>query len=349
MSIRKEAFGKTKDGRSVTAYILDNGTVRVRVLDLGANLADLIVPDRNGRKRDVLLGWDDGEGYGENKDFFGSVIGPSANRIAGASYMIGDRKFRLPVNDGENNLHTDFEHGFHKRIWEAKTGDNEVTFRLHLADGELGFPGNRDFEVTYTLTADNGVKIHYHGESDADTLINPTNHAYFNLDGHDAGSILDTCVQLHCSAFTPVVKGAIPTGEIRKVDGTVFDFRKPKKIGTDIFAEEEQLKLVNGYDHNYVIDGYRADGTLLPAAKVWSEKSGIVMEVETTLPGVQFYTGNFVDDKGGKDGVDYSARSGFCLETQFYPDTVHHPQFPSCIFKAGEAYDSTTVYRFSAE
>ena len=349
MSVTSELYGKTADGREITAYTLDNGKMCMRVIDFGAVLVNLWTPDKNGRVEDIVLGFDTAEQYLENKDFFGATVGPVANRIGGASFTIGAEEYRLPVNDGPNNLHTDKDLGLHKKLWDALTGDNFVTFTVHVPDGECGLPGNRDFAVTYCLTADNAVRIHYQAVSDAATVINPTNHTYFNLDGHDAGSIEDTVLQLYCSSYTPTDDHSIPTGEIRSVEGTAFDFRAPKKIGRDIGTQDDQLLWAKGYDHNYCIDGYNAKGDLVKIARCCSEKSGRVMEVRTSLPGVQFYAGNYVDDKNGKGGHDYGFRSGFCLETQYYPDAVHHDDFPSPVFAAGQTYDSLTEYRFSVE
>jgi aldose 1-epimerase len=209
-----------------------------------------------------------------------------------------------------------------------------------------GMPGDRYFSVTYSVTEDNALNIHYHATSDKPTIINLTNHAYWNLDGYDAGGILDTVLELHGSAFTPVVKGAIPTGEIRNVAGTVFDFTKPKKIGQDIDKDDEQLLLVGGYDHNFVVDGYDGEGNYRLAARACSEKSGRIMEVYTTLPGVQFYAGNHINVSGAKGGKDCGKRWAFALETQFYPDSIHHENFPSCVFGGERVYDSMTKYLF---
>ena len=248
------------------------------------------------------------------------------------------------MNDGPNNLHSDFEKGYHKAIWDAKVGENSVCFSLEDTDGNMGFPGNKKVQITYTLDEKNGLELHYHGISDKKTVLNFTNHTYFNLNGHDSGSIEGHELTLNCSRYTPVVAGAIPTGELAPVAGTFMDFTKAKVVGKEINEPWEQLLLTKGYDHNWVIDG--ADGTLRHIATLKGEKSGRVMKAYTTLPGVQFYAGNCIAPQKGKDGVMYGPRMGLCLETQYYPDTVHQPEFPSCIFGPDREYDSVTVYRF---
>jgi aldose 1-epimerase len=345
MGVSKEKFGTTKDGREVYRYTIENGNgMQAKVTNFGAILVNLLVPGKNGKLDDVVLGFDSVEGYFDNGSFFGTVIGPNANRTGGASFEIDGKTYQLDVNDGPNNLHTDKEKGFHKQLWDAEIGDNSVTFSLESKDGELGFPGNKKVSVTYSLSEDNELKLAYHGTSDANTLINLTNHTYFNLSGHDAGKIEDHILTLRAANYTPVVAGAIPTGEIAPVAGTPLDFTQPKAIGKDINADFEQLKLVQGYDHNFVIDG--ADGSLKEIAEAEDPKSGRKMKVFTTLPGVQFYAGNCIGEEKGKGGALYGPRKGFCLETQYYPDNIHHPNFPQAVFGPGKDYDSVTVYQF---
>ena len=352
MGVTKRLFGTTAEGREAYLYSITAGGVTAEVTDFGAALVNLFVPDRDGHVDDVILGFDDVSGYEVNSCFYGALILPSANRIGGASFELDGRTYQLPRNDGENNLHTDHEHGSHKRFWDAEEGKDSVTFTLKLADGELYTPGNRVFRVTYTVKENGTLQLRYHAESDRRTLINATNHSYFNLRGRcDFAKIYDTRVKLWCSAFTPVVAGAIPTGEIRPVEGTPFDFRAGKTIGQDIEAEDEQLKLVGGYDHNFVVDGWTPEhrrGTeadLLPVAEVTEPVHGRCMECWTTLPGVQFYAGNFASGIG-KEGRAYSARDGVCFETQYFPDAIHHENFPQPVFGPGENYDSLTEYRF---
>lgn len=342
----RELFGTTRDGKEVYAFTLENSNgVKVRIINYGAIIVNLYVPDANGNAEDIVLGYDRLEDYYDNGNYFGAAIGPNANRVKGAAFKIGDKSYNLEVNDGPNNLHSHIEGGFHKRVWDvADTTDNSVTFFLESPDGEIGFPGNRKFSLAYSLSDDNRLKLIYHAESDADTLINMTNHTYFNLGGHKAGKIEEHILTIHASAYTPVVEGAIPTGEIVPVEGTLMDFTKPKRIGDEIEAECEQLKLVQGYDHNFVIDG--ADGALREIAIVEEPSGARKMKVFSTLPGVQFYAGNCITQETGKDGASYSPRKGLCLETQYFPDAINNPQFPSPVFGPGRDYDSVTVYQF---
>lgn len=349
MAVTKSVFGKSPEGKEISLYTLSNGKgMKAEVTDLGAILVRVLVPDAAGKVDDLVLGFDDGESYYGNDSFFGTVIGPCANRTGGAAYTLDGVNYQLDKNDGENNLHTHKQLGFHKRLWNAETGENSVTFSLEDEDGHLGFPGNKKVSVTYSLNEDNELKLHYHAASDKKTIINLTNHSYFNLDGHGAGNIEEHELWLGTSHFTPVVPGSIPTGEIRAVAGTPMDFTQPKKIGRDIREDYEQLLLTGGYDHNFVIDDW--DGTLRHIATVKGPKSGRVMKAYTTLPGVQFYAGNFIDVQQGKEGVTYGKRCGFALETQYFPDTIHHENFPSYVFggENGRDYDSVTVYKFEA-
>ncbi len=349
MSVKKRYFGQTKDGQEISIYSIDNGIICASVTDFGANLVSLLVPDAHGTVQDVILGFDTAEGYFDNSNFFGALIGPVANRTGDARFVLDGQTVQLPVNDTVNNLHTDFDNGMHKKMWHTLEGENFVTFTLEMKEGELGLPGNKNFTVTYSVTDQNDLCIHYHGTTDRHMILNPTNHAYFNLNGHNSGSIEGQDLQLNAHAFTPVREGSIPTGEIRSVEGTALDFTTSKQIGRDINADEEQLKLVGGYDHNFVIDGWNGGSELLHAATAFSRQSGRQMDVYTNLPGVQFYAGNFVDcPKGqGKEHSTYGRRSAFCLETQYFPDSIHHENFPNYVFGENRVYDSTTMYRFS--
>lgn len=345
MSVAKEKFGTTKCGKDIWLYTLSNANgVQAKVMNYGANLVSLLVPDKEGKVEDVVLGFDNLESYYGNGSFFGAVIGPSANRIAGAGFEIDGKAYQLDVNDGANNLHSHMEEGYHKRVWAAEEGQDSVTFTLEGKDGEMGFPANKKIAVTYSLSADNELKLHYHVTADANTIVNMTNHSYFNLAGQGNGKIEDHLLQIKASCYTPVVAGAIPTGEIASVKGTPMDFTEMKPVGRDINADFEQLKLVQGYDHNYVVDD--ADGTLREIATVKEPVSGRTMKVFTDLPGVQFYAGNCIGVETGKGGITYGPRMGMCLETQYYPDNIHHPNFPQAVFGPGKDYDSVTVYQF---
>ena len=341
-------FGKYPDGREVKLYTISNQNgMQVSVSNIGAALVRVLVPDRNGKMEDVVLGFDKAEDYMKNPSFFGAVIGPNANRIGKACFSLERVSYQLDVNDGENNLHSHRQNGWHKRYWEAVCDDSSVTFSLEDEDGNLGFPGNKKAGITYSLDEENGLTLHYHIVSDRRGPLNPTNHSYFNLEGHNSGSIEEHELWLAASRYTPADAASIPTGEIAAVEGTPMDFTNLKKVGQEIGADFEQLNFAKGYDHNWVIDGW--DGTLRHFATLKAPVSGRVMEAYTTLPGVQFYAGNFIDRQKGKDGAEYDFRMGLCLETQYYPDSVNKPQFPSAIFGGEKEYDSVTVYKFSVE
>lgn len=343
MGVTREHFGETASGEEISLFTLTSERIRARVMDYGAVLVNLFVPDKNGEMADVVLGYDQVERYFANDWSLGSSVGPIANRTAGASFALDGEVFHMPANEGPNNLHSDKK--FNRRMWSAEEIENGVSFHLELPDGECGLPGDRFFTISYTLVG-NDLRIDYHVTSDRKTVLNPTNHSYFNLAGENSGSCLGQVVQLFAGAFTPVGEGSIPTGEIRRVQGTPFDFTSPKPIGRDIDAEDEQLALTGGYDHNFVIDGYRGDGSLQLFARVSDPVSGRVMEGLTTLPGVQFYTSNGMEIAGGKGDRTYRSREAFCLETQYYPDTIHHGNFPQNVFGPEHPYDATTIYRF---
>lgn len=343
--MKKEVYGKTPDGRDVHEYtIVNKNGMEMTVMDFGAILSRIVVPDKDGNMRDVVLACDSMETYYTNGCYLGSTIAPSCNRIAKAEAPIDGVVYALEVNNGENNLHTSFEQGMNKRLWDAQEKENGVRFTFTLEDMEYGLPGKREIAVTYTLTEDNEIIIDYECDSDKNTLINMTNHTYFNLDGHTSNNILNHKLILHASHFTPVAMGSIPTGEIASVKGTPLDFTEWKVIGDDIGKDCEQLKITGGFDHNFVVDDY--DGSVKEIAQAKSDESGIVLTVLTDLPGVQFYAGNYIQDEKGKDGMVYGKRSGFCLETQLYPDSVHHDNFPSTIFGPERPFRSTTIFKF---
>ena len=343
-SISRE-FGICKDGQKATLYTITNQRgMSITVSDFGALLVKVLVPDANGQLRDVAQGYDTLEEYERNPDFFGAVIGPNANRIAKAAFSVDGQRYTLDANDGENNLHSHRELGYHKKMWKAVCGEDYVTLTLQDPDGSMGFPGNKNISVTYSLNEENELKLHYHATSDRPTVINLTNHSYFNLDGQGSRSILDHEVCMKASRFTEVVAGAIPTGVLAPVAGTPMDFTAPKKVGEQVDARYEQLELTGGYDHNWVIDHW--DGSLREFAEVKSADGALTMCVSTTLPGVQFYVGNYLNGEKGKGGACYHKRYALCLETQYYPNSANEPSFPSCIFGGDKEYDSQTVYRF---
>lgn len=342
----KKEFGTTPEGVQASLYTLKNSRgAMVSISDFGALLVSVKVPDKDGKNKDVVLGYDDINEYLEGSCFFGAVIGRSGNRIANASFTLNGAEYHLAANENENNLHSNPQ-GYEKRLWSAaNVTEQSITLHMLSPDQDQGFPGNFEISVTYTLTEDNGVEIHYHGICDRDTVVNMTNHSYFNLDGEDSGaSIEHQMLTLHADAYTPVIDSkSIPTGEIASVKGTPMDFTSPKMIGQDIDADFAQLKYTGGYDHNFVL---RNTGGVKEMAVASSEKSGIRMRGYTDCPGVQFYAGNFITEQKGKGGSRYQKRSGFCLESQFYPNAVNTPEFPSPVLRAGEAYDSRTIYKF---
>lgn len=343
--MQKQGFGKTKEGKEVFLFTLENSKgMKASVTNFGAILVRLLVPDKAGKVEDVVLGFDDVAGYEGNPSYFGSVIAPSANRIGGASFTIDGVTYNLKKNNGENNLHSDESQGSHKRVWDIEELENGVCFTLTMEDGELGFPGKKTFRVTYTLDEDNALKIHYEADSDKPTVINPTNHSYFNLKGHKEGTIMDHTVTLLASYYTPADAASIPTGEIASVEGTPMDLRQETVVGDKIDSDFEQLNFAAGYDHNWVTDG--CDGSVRKIAVVKAPEAKRVMEVYTDLPGVQFYAGNFIDEQTGKEGAAYGKRSALCLETQYYPDSIHKENFPSPVFGGEKPYQSTTIYKF---
>lgn len=345
MSVAVSSFGTYSDGREMKLYTISNRKgMQVSVTNIGAALVSVLAADKNGNMADVVLGFDKGEDYLKNPSFMGVVVGPSANRIAGGAFVLDGTEYRLDKNDGENNLHSHRERGWHKRLWDSVTEGSSVTFTLEDDDGNLGFPGKKRASVTYLLDEENALTVHYHGISDRPTILNLTNHTYFNLEGHGKGSIEGHELWLKASRYTPADAGSIPTGEIAEVAGTPMDFTVSKRVGRDIGCDFSQLRFAGGYDHNWVIDGW--DGKLRHFATLKAPISGRGMEVYTTLPGVQFYAGNFIEKQAGKEGAVYDYRCGMCLETQYFPDSIHKPEFPSCVFGAGREYDSVTVFRF---
>lgn len=345
MAVTKELFGTAKNGEEIYRYFIENSKgMKAGIINFGAVLVNLYVPDKEGKTADVVLGFDNLEAYYENPSFFGATIGPNANRIGGASFTLDGVRYQLDVNDGDNNLHSHIDKGYHKRIWQAKEGENSVCFSLEDTDGSMGFPGNKKVSVTYSVTEEDELKIHYSAQSDKNTIINMTNHTYFNLAGHNAGEIYDHRLTLLASNYTKIAKGAIPTGELLSVKGTPFDFLTEKRVGDEIDAENAQLQLTGGYDHNWVIDDY--DGTLREFATVRDAASGRTMKAYTDLPGVQFYAGNFIVKQGGKGGAVYGKRCGLCLETQYFPDTANKREFPSAVYGPKRSYETETIYRF---
>ncbi len=348
--ITKQAFGKTPDGEAAEIYTLTNANgVEAKITTYGGIVTSLKVPDRNGKLADVVLGYDDLEGYVGNTAFFGAIVGRYGNRIAKGKFSLNGHDYTLAKNDGENHLHGGVK-GFNKRIWKAKEVKGKDGVGLSLSylskDGEEGYPGNLSVTVVYTLTNKNELRIDYTATTDKATVVNLTHHSYFNLAG--GGTILNHELMINADRFTPVDSGLIPTGELRAVKGTPLDFTKPMVIGERIDQDYEQMVLGKGYDHNWVLN--KKDSEMSLAARVYEPETGRVMEVYTTEPGMQFYTGNFLDGSiTGKGGQVYNRRTGFCLETQHYPDSPNHPSFPTTTLKPGQKYKTTTIYKFSAK
>lgn len=337
-------FGYTKDGTETHLYLLENKNgLKAQVSDYGASLVRLLVPDKEGRIVDVVHGYDNVTGYERGDASIGATVGRSANRIGGAQIEINGVKYELDKNDNGNNLHSGCDY-YQKRIWKvADHSSNQITFLLHSPDGDQGYPGALDMHVTYRLDDENTLNICYEAVPDQDTVINMTNHSYFNLNGHNSGSVLEHTVTLEADYFTPADEESIPTGEIRSVEGTPMDFRQGKVLGQEIDNDYEPLRFGGGYDHNWVL---KNKGGFAKVAEVASDRNGIRMEVYTDLPGVQMYTANFLDNESGKDGAFYTRRSAVCLETQYFPDAVHHDNFPSPVCRKGEKYYTHTAYRF---
>ena len=343
--MKQRSFGKNSKGEAATLYTFENKNgVVMEVSDFGATLYSLLVPDKEGNLCDVVLGYDDPLGYeGPAGTFFGATVGRNANRICKGKYTLNGKEYQLDTNNNGNNLHSGLDF-YSFRIWNVKeTTENSITFSLHSPDGDQGYPGALDMDVTYTLTEDNAVQIDYYGVPDQDTIVNMTNHSYFNLNGHASGNVLDQEVWIDADSFTRADETSIPTGEIVPVEGTPMDFRVKKTVGRDIEESYEALVFGKGYDHNWCLNN---QGKFAKVAEMSSELSGITMEVYTDLPGVQIYTGNYIFAETGKGGVIYKQCQGMCFETQYYPDAINHDNFPSPVCKAGEVYQTRTTYKF---
>ena len=344
--MKTEAFGSIQSGKKATLYILENKNhTVVRVTDFGATLVSVLFADKDGVMKDMVLGYDDAASYEKGTSCFGATIGRNGNRIKGARFTIDGKEWVIEANENNNSLHSG-KNGFNHLMWEMKeSGDNYVTFYHYSPQEEQGFPGNMHVTVTYTLDDEDTVHITYHAKADADTVMNFTNHSYFNLAGHDSGVMLDQKLQLFADAYTPDEDShSIPTGEIAPVAGTPMDFTTMKPIGQDINADFEQLHFTGGYDHNYVLSD--KPGTMRQMAKAECDASGIAMDAYTECCGVQLYAGNFIGTQTGKGGVTYGDRHGFCLESQFYPNAVNEKNFPSPVVPADTEYHSETKYHF---
>jgi len=349
-TVDSATFSESIDGKSVNLYTLKNAAgAEVLLTNFGARIVGLWVPNKDGKLTDVVLGFNKASAYNNPEEpFFGTIVGPFGNRIAKGKFTLDGKTYTMPTNNGPNVLHGGFK-GVHFATWEVKTqSSNAVTFAYLLPDEHEGFPGNISMEVTYSLDEANALTIDYKAQSDKNTHINLTNHAYFNLNGEGSGTITKHELQLYASKYTPVDETLIPTGELATVKETPFDFTTSKTIGLNIDEEDQQLKFGKGYDHNYVLDADAKVDGLNHAATVVGDQSGIVMDIYTAEPGIQFYSGNFMSEKVTlKNGVKDSFRTGFCLEPQHFPDAPNQPNFPSTLLKAGDIYTTKSVYKFS--
>jgi aldose 1-epimerase len=342
--VKMAIFGHTADGTPVPIYTLSSGKIEARVMAYGARLVSVRTPDRTGKVADIVLGYDSLQDYlDDTKTFFGAIVGRYGNRIGKGQFTLDGKTYQIPVNNGPNALHGGPK-GFDRYVWQSHEVPNGVEFTLVSPDGDMGFPGTLTAHVKYTLVGET-LRLDYSATTDKATVLNLTNHAYFNLNGDDQSDILNLQMQIDADKFTPVDSGLIPTGELVPVAGTPLDFLAPHVIGDRIDDNNEQMKLGGGYDFNWVVNG--APGTLRPAATVVDPANGRKMTVETTQPGIQFYSGNFLDGSfTGRHGVKYTKHMGFCLETQHFPDSPNHPNFPSAALHPGQTFHSTTTFTF---
>ena len=345
-TVTKKPFGKTSDGTAVDIYTLKSEKLEATITNYGGRVVTLRVADRSGKMDDIVLGFDDLAGYLGNNPYFGAIVGRYANRISHGEFKLDAHTYHVPKNDGDNSLHGGVI-GFDKRVWDAKIEGPSLVLHYLSKDGEEGYPGDLSVTVKYTVNG-NELRLDYEATTDQDTVLNLSNHSYFNLKGQGQGTILNHDVTLLADRFTPVDANLIPTGELRNVQGTPFDFRTPHAIGARINQNDGQLKFGRGYDHNWVLNS--GGSSLSVAARVHEPTTGRVMEVLTTQPGLQFYTGNFLDGTiKGKDGKVYNKRDAFCMETQHFPDSPNHPSFPSTELLPGQTFRSTTIFRFWAQ
>ncbi len=346
-------FGILSDGQEVNEYTLRNAKgMEARIIEYGAIIVSLTAPDKNGKFSDVVLGYDNLESYESDRSYFGTIVGRYGNRICKGKFALDGVNYQLNINDGENHLHGGTG-GFNKKVWTVVNtgkvdaqGSSSITLKYTSKDGEEGYPGTVELTVIYTLTKKNELSINYTAITDKKTIINPTHHSYFNLSGDMNQTILDHEVMIDADKFTPIDKGLITTGTFNDVADTPMDFRTAKKVGKEIESDYEQLKLAGGYDHNWVLNKHREK--IFKFAAVYEATSGRLMEVSTDQPGVQFYSGNFLNGTvAGKNGVMYAKRTGLCLETQLYPDSPNKPEWPSAVLEPDKVYSQTTIYKFS--
>ena len=341
-------YGVTVEGEKVRQFVLRNAEdVQVKIIEFGATITNWLVPDQNGKMDDIVLGFDKLDGYEAEGPYFGAIVGRYANRIAKGEFKLGSKIYKLAKNNGSNHLHGGLK-GFDKKVWQGESFTNGdscgVTLKLISPEGEEGYPGELQIEVTYALNDEGELSVAYTAETNKRTVLNLSQHTYFNLKGHDAGDVLEHKMKIMADRFTPINRGFIPTGKLADVEKTPMDFRLVKRIGTDIHADFGQLNIARGYDHNYVLS--EESGQMQLAARVVEQESGRTLEVRTDQPGVQFYSGNFLDGSvKGKNGCMYARHAGFCLETQHFPDSPNHKNFPTTVLKAGQVFKSMTTFR----
>ncbi|HPC37217.1 MAG TPA: aldose epimerase family protein, partial [Candidatus Marinimicrobia bacterium] len=344
-----EIFGTLSNGTEIKKYTISNSKgLTAEIINYGARVVSLKAPDRTGKIEDIIFGFDDLASYERDNSYQGAIVGRYGNRIRDGKFSLEGKTYQLDINDGKNHLHGGKD-GFYRQVWECREADSRsIQLRYISPDGEGGYPGQVEITVIYTITDDNGLKIEYSAKTDKTTILNPTSHCYFNLSGFPEKSILDHELMINADYFTPVDAGLIPTGEIRPVVGTPMDFRTVKAVGKDIEADDEQILYGNGYDHNWVLNDY--NGQVRLSATLYEKETGRLMEVLTDQPGLQFYSGNFLDGSmTGKGGVKYNHRTALCLEAQAFPDSPNKPNFPSVVLRPGEEYKQTTIYRFSTK
>ena len=343
--VSKQTFGITSEGNTVSLYTLTNkNNMSITISTFGGTLVSVEVPDKKGALTDVVLGYDDLASYEKQDKYIGALIGRCGNRIAKGQFHLNNNDYQLYCNNGNNHLHGG-KIGFDKKVWDAQVSNDQLKLTYISQAGEEGYPGTLTVTVTYTLSEDNTISIDYHATSDADTICNLTNHAYFNLSGYNSGTILDQKIQLFADSYTVADQESLPTGEIAPVENTPLDLRQPTRIGDHIDDDFAQLQFAGGFDHNWVINDY--DGTLKKAAWAYAEDTGITLTASTTLPGIQFYSGNYLDDApSGKKGSTIAKRCGFCLESQYFPNALKNLNFLQPILKAGQVYHEVTNYQF---
>ena len=338
-------FGNDLAGNAVHHYAIENSKgAKVVLSQLGAAIVSIIVPDKNGQMKDVVLGYNSVHGYETGEEYFGETVGRCCGRIQNAKFILNGKEYFLSKNSGKNHLHGGVK-GFSRKVWDCEVHDDKVIFSLFSADGEEGYPGNMTVTVTYLFDDDCKLYIHYKAVSDRDTVCNLTNHSYFNLNGHESGNICGHTLQIYSDTYLPLTNNLIPIGKSESVDNSPFDFRSGKAIGVSINKNHSQLIIAKGYDHSFVLK--KEEESISLAASAVGDKSGIRLDCYTTNPILHLYTANYVNCKNGKGGLSYGENSGFCFETQGYPDAINHPNFPTTILKAGEQEKQLTVFQFS--